>query len=157
MTTSLWVTSARHWFQLRPWISPRQTNGGLIEPWLYVVITTITQTSTCNVSHGWRVCSFDGLTGQRCEHSLDVGDSGLSGCRHDLVRRLTRSQHALLGGSSSKLHSERNVVAALFEQYSCVSTDCGGPVMWLDPLTGLPPPGNGKWTFVDLRSGNLEL
>lgn len=153
------TTSARHWFQLRPWISPRQTNGGLIEPWVYVVITTFTQTlftTTCNVSHGWRVCSFDGLTGQRCEHSLDVGDSGLSGCRHDLVRRPTRSQRALLGGSSSKLHSERNVVAALFEQYSCVSTDCGGPV-WLDPLTGLPPPGNGKWTFVDLRSGNLEL
>ena len=148
------TTSARHWFQLKPWISPRQTNGGLIEPWVYVVITTISQTlfaTTCNVSHGWRVCSFDGLTGQRCEHSLDVGDSGLSGCRHDLVRRPTRSQHALLGGSSSKLHSERNVVAALFEQYSCVSTDCGGPVMWLDPLTGLPPPGNGKWTFVDLR------
>ena len=43
------------------------------------------------------------------------------------------------------------------ENSSGAITDSDGLLLWVDPFTGLPPPGNGKWTIVDLRSGRLDV
>ena len=113
---------------------------------------------TCDVLHGWQVCSRVELTSQACEHpSFNVGIDALRGCRHDQVRRPYCFHHTLFGGSCSELHSEWNVVASFYGNISGANTDNDGRLLWVDPFIGLPPPGNGKWTIVDLRSGRLDV